>query len=455
MAHEQSNTILVVCPLGIEAKAARKALNDIRLHVQIRVVVSGPGVDAVKRAVCKHASNTLAVILFGVAGGLVELAELAPAISEVVASDGKRYNASSRGVTIAGVDAPILTPTAKAELHEQTGAMLVDTESHAFAAACEERGLRWRVIRGISDPFDQTLPEPVVGWIKPDGRTDAGRVLIDLVSKPGLIRAMIRLASQTSAGLRAARRRLIDTVQELTQSESPESETPELFCGEAVEGGVVIFGGTFDPPHVGHVRCAAAARDELETQHPGCGHLLLVFVPAARSPHKQSGPVASDADRVAMLELAIGDVPRAKVWDEELTRVQVDQPSYSADTIQRVRQIVGQKKVFLLIGSDQAVAFHRWRLYDKILENAELAVQLREPFDSSELFMSMMRELGVWSDHQLSMWENAIVKTPIVTAVATDIRTMLDQDDTKALGEIVDERVLGYIRDRGLYRSIC
>ena len=90
---------------------------------------------------------------------------------------------------------------------------------------------------------------------------------------------------------------------------------------------VGVFGGTFDPPHIGHLAIAHAALEELPLDR-------LLFVPARRSPLKERAPVASDADRLAMLEAAIGGEPRFGVSRVELER---DGPSYTVETLERLR----------------------------------------------------------------------------------------------------------------------
>jgi nicotinate-nucleotide adenylyltransferase len=149
---------------------------------------------------------------------------------------------------------------------------------------------------------------------------------------------------------------------------------------------VVLFGGTFDPPHLAHAQLAHEARDRAAADHPGSAWLLAV--PAARSPHKSAGPIASDAHRAAMLRLAFADVPRAAVWTDELDRAAAARAaakpdaSFAIDTLRRARAWLdahGGSAVTLrlLIGADQALALHRWREPAALIALAPPLIMLR------------------------------------------------------------------------------
>src|SRR5207244_11670554 len=96
-------------------------------------------------------------------------------------------------------------------------------------------------------------------------------------------------------------------------------------------GGIGIFGGTFDPIHLGHLRGAEEAREALALDE-------VRFVPAAAPPHRRGTPLAPANHRYRMVELAVGDVPGFRCWDVELAR---PGPSYSVDTLRALRAEVG------------------------------------------------------------------------------------------------------------------
>ncbi|MDQ6858478.1 MAG: nicotinate-nucleotide adenylyltransferase [Chloroflexota bacterium] len=122
-----------------------------------------------------------------------------------------------------------------------------------------------------------------------------------------------------------------------------------------------VFGGTFDPVHVGHLAIAHAALESVPLDR-------VLFVPAQRSPLKERGPVATAADRLAMLELAVAGEPRFSVSRAELDR---DGPSYTVDTL---AGLAGADQLFLILGSDAIADLPRWKDPDRIAELATLIV---------------------------------------------------------------------------------
>ena len=220
--------------------------------------------------------------------------------------------------------------------------------------------------------------------------------------------------------------------------------------------GAVVFGGTFDPPTVAHIQMARASRDEMA---PGS---WLLFVPAARSPHKQEGPSASDADRLTMLHAAIASCPRASIWTDELDRARGGAaPSYMIESLRRLGAARPGLHLRLLIGADQAVAFARWRSAREIIELAEPIVMLRAPSETGEALLDAMRTSGAWSDAELAQWAGRIASIPARGASATEAREILEglagggleQAQKERLNALLAPEVLEIIADRGLYRS--
>lgn len=211
------NVPVVICPLMVERRAITKAMRG-----RAKVIVSGPGADAVKRAVeavAKDKNQPSIVILFGVAGGLRDTEELTPRIGWVTDKNARAWTpscappGSGELVGLLGVDDAITIPARKRQLGDAYGAALVDMESHAFAPACEAARLRWAIVRGVSDGPDVALPEGALGWIDAAGKTRIGRVLAQSLLSPPTLIAAIGLWKRTGPALKAATSRLVELLE--------------------------------------------------------------------------------------------------------------------------------------------------------------------------------------------------------------------------------------------------
>jgi nicotinate-nucleotide adenylyltransferase len=129
-----------------------------------------------------------------------------------------------------------------------------------------------------------------------------------------------------------------------------------------------LFGGSFDPPHLAHLALARAALEQLALDR-------LVWMPAARSPHKSAQPPAPAADRVAMLRLLTAGEPRFEVDERELHRAG---PSYTVDTLRALHAEHPATDWWLVIGQDQYAHFDTWHEWRAILALAGLAVAARD-----------------------------------------------------------------------------
>ena len=136
---------------------------------------------------------------------------------------------------------------------------------------------------------------------------------------------------------------------------------------ERASGGLALFGGTFDPPHIGHLSVAQDAFDTLPVRS-------LVWMPCGRPPHKRSWRrPASPQLRLEMTRAAIADDDRFVVSDLEVRRKGM---SYTVDTLREIRAHDPETEVFLLIGPDQAAAFRTWREPDEIARLARVVVMV-------------------------------------------------------------------------------
>lgn len=220
---------------------------------------------------------------------------------------------------------------------------------------------------------------------------------------------------------------------------------------------VLVFGGSFDPPHSYHTVAPLTAQNLL------CGDRgYLLYIPAAQSPHKTRAPRASQADRLAMLHLAIGDRRLNTimgVWTDELDRARPGEPSYTIDTLRRLRRILPDHvELRLLIGMDQAFAFHRWKSPRAIIKLAEPLVMARPPYLTAFDLASELDRTGFWTRPEIAAWCRRLAPNLIHHHSSTDVRGAIpgapaDPDrwaDKDGL-RYVPREVAAYIIEHNLY----
>ena len=138
---------------------------------------------------------------------------------------------------------------------------------------------------------------------------------------------------------------------------------------------VCIFGGTFDPPHIGHLLIAQTVCEAEKFDK-------ILFMPANIPPHKKN--ISGVNDRLAMLNLAIKGNPNFEISDMEIERGCV---SYTIDTLKDIRPSVikAEDELFYLIGSDSLLGFKKWKDPKEILKNCSVVVAIRPGFRPSDI----------------------------------------------------------------------
>ncbi len=184
-----------------------------------------------------------------------------------------------------------------------------------------------------------------------------------------------------------------------------------------------IFGGTFDPPHLGHLIAAEKVRE-------ACVLDEVLFVPAALPPHKAGQSISESYHRLAMTELATQDNASFDVSDIELVR---SGPSYTFDTLLALRSPM--KVLSLIIGYDNFATFDTWHRYKEIAQLATLIVVARGPD----------------RDDAADLPENVkLLELPLIDISSTEIRARVREG--KSVRYLVPEPVREYIEREGLYR---
>jgi nicotinate-nucleotide adenylyltransferase len=198
-----------------------------------------------------------------------------------------------------------------------------------------------------------------------------------------------------------------------------------------------LFGGTFDPIHRGHIDVARSALDII-------GADKLIFVPARHSALKTTTPVASDADRLYMIRLAIAGIEGFGVSDWELKR---PGPSYTIDTVRHFQQTLGSEmELYWLLGADSIGELPRWYKIQKLIDECFLSCMYRAGYEPPD-FSRFTDSLGA---ERVKKLQDNIIETPLVDISSTQIRARLakgqDADD------MLKPKVAEYVREKKLYR---
>lgn len=194
-----------------------------------------------------------------------------------------------------------------------------------------------------------------------------------------------------------------------------------------------VFGGSFDPVHLGHLAAAEEAAYRLELTR-------LLFVPARRQPLKISRPRAAEGHRLAMLEAAIAGNSLFEISRVELQR---PAPSFTVETLRAFRQTYGVAcDMFLLLGVDAVNTLDRWREPDEVIRLARIVVlsrgTVREPN------WPMLRALSPDAERRIEL-----LSAPAIDVSATNLRRRVAAG--APIRYQVPEPVRAYIVEHGLY----
>lgn len=188
-----------------------------------------------------------------------------------------------------------------------------------------------------------------------------------------------------------------------------------------------IFGGTFDPPHVGHLVTAVNVRHEL-----GLDRVLLVV---AGRPWQKLGtrPISDAEDRLAMVEAAVGDVEGL-----EASRLEIDRPgmSYTSDTLDDLAAGTPAPELFVILGADAAAGIMTWERIDEVRDRATVVVVDRP---------------GTRGVEAPDGWSWVHVEVPRLEVSSTDLRARVL--DGRPLDYLLTPQVIDCIESRGLYRE--
>jgi nicotinate-nucleotide adenylyltransferase len=194
-----------------------------------------------------------------------------------------------------------------------------------------------------------------------------------------------------------------------------------------------ILGGTFNPPHIGHLICAQEAHRELELDR-------VLFVPARIPPHKPVEHEPGAEHRLALCRLGVGGDERFEVSDLELGR---DGPSYTVDTLQGLHARAPHDELVLILGGDIAAGLGDWHRVQRVLELATVAVAGRRGTSRESVQDALAGLKGCERARFFAMPRIAISSTQIRRRVGAG----------QPIRYLVTEPVRGYIERHGLYRE--
>lgn len=198
---------------------------------------------------------------------------------------------------------------------------------------------------------------------------------------------------------------------------------------------ILIMGGTFDPPHIGHVMSAKRAMEAL-------GASELIIIPNYMPPHKKgAGNMASPTDRFNMCRLAFLPIGGVNVSDFEIKK---QEKSYTIDTLRALKEAHGESELVFLMGSDMLISFESWKDFKDILSLCSLAVMRRNEKEN-EQNEHMKRYLS-------SKYGASIYLLPHEPFKMSSTKVREAVKEGADISTFVTVQVEKYIKERGLYR---
>ena len=213
--------------------------------------------------------------------------------------------------------------------------------------------------------------------------------------------------------------------------------------GQSFDEPLALFGGTFDPVHYGHLRCADEARQKL-------GLNKLYLLPVGTPPHRKP-PQATTRQRLEMLHLAQAEFPQLEIDDRETRR---SGPSYMVDTLQELRTEFPQTPLLLLIGQDAANHLHSWFHWEQLFELTHIVI-LTRPGAKAEYRSDLARQMQrrVSADVQALCHSDAggvlYLQVASIDVSATSIKSIMRLG--RSPRSMLPGAVLDYINENQLY----
>lgn len=203
---------------------------------------------------------------------------------------------------------------------------------------------------------------------------------------------------------------------------------------------VLLFGGSFDPVHFGHLIISRWVSEALGVER-------VVLVPGAVPPHKQGVRLAPAEARLAMCRLAVAGDAQFEVSDWEVGQ---PGPSYTLNTIRHFREVLGTGvELYWLIGLDSLPELGTWYRVAELVEECTIVTAARPGYEDPDLSGLS----GPLTAAQVGRLREHVLASPRIDISATDVRARVRAG--REVRYLVPEAVRGYIAERGLYREGC
>jgi nicotinate-nucleotide adenylyltransferase len=224
-------------------------------------------------------------------------------------------------------------------------------------------------------------------------------------------------------------------------------ETPTLEFDKSARIG--LFGGTFNPLHMGHINAITTTQSRLGLQK-------IMVIPAAQSPRKAPVEGPTSEQRLQMLKRGLAEFPFVQIDEQELTR---GGASFTIETIESYAKVVAKENLFLIVGLDQFEEFDKWKDYERILTLANLVVVTRPqhtlPFSADDMPEGLKKLIAVFDRQYIALTSDRtieFVRLQDMDVSASDVRKRLrgGLNVDRELSIPVEE----FIREENLYAPI-
>lgn len=195
-----------------------------------------------------------------------------------------------------------------------------------------------------------------------------------------------------------------------------------------------ILGGTFNPIHLGHIELARTAYRELNLDK-------VWFMPSKNPPHKDNDSIASETDRVNMINLAIQDYDYFEVSDIELKREGI---TYTSDTLEYLQEKYSEDTFYFIIGADSLINIEKWHRPDILFRLTTFVVAVRDDIDIDKIYLQCEYLKQKYEDVQIR-----IINMSKIDVSSTEIRKKCKKNHFTDCN--IDKKVYDYIVKYSVY----